>query len=190
MAIKGGNPLFKVETKTNGSELGFIGTVILPTTGETITQEFDESHPLYRDFAMFGYETKTRNTIGAITDPEKRTPEGAQERALAITAAYDEGEWNIGRGDGEGAPSGGYAARAVAEVLGKEVSAVVEHIQGQYAEIREDKKKFASAMRAAWESLALDPRFAPVVARLKEEAAAKKAAKQPKVETTSLLAGL
>ena len=183
MAIKGGNPLFTVEpTKTDD---GFLGVVTLQS-GKTIEQDFGREHPLYDAFAMFGWETKTRNTIGAITDPAKRTPEGAEERAEAITSAYDEGKWNVGRGEGDGVPGGGIVARALSEVITanaasnggtpKTAAQVAEHIKAQFASI-EDKKTKAAAIRGAWEVLEARPDVAPVVARLRAEAAAARVAR-------------
>lgn len=188
MAIKGGNPLFKVDVTP--ADDGFVLKVILPHNNEEIEQEITQDHPLYREFAMFGAETKTRNTIGAITDAAKRTPEGAYERAMAITQAFDEGKWNIGREAGDGAPSGGLVAQAVAKVLGKSVADVVAHIKGTVANIADDKAR-AKAMREAWDILEADADFEPTVAELRE---ASRKARLAKVaaggKAKSLLAGL
>ena len=174
MAIRGGNPLFIVDYEEK--DYGFVGIVELPVQGERLEQEITREHPLYDAWARFGWETKTRNTIGAVTDPTKRTAEGAGERARAIFEAYEEGKWNVGRGEGEGTPGGGIVARAVAELLtsnGKPTSAaqVAEHVKGQFAAVL-DKKAKATAIREAWDVLEGRDDVAPIVKRLREEAAA------------------
>ena len=179
MAIKGGNPLFTVETEA--TDTGFMGKVFLPHLGETLEQEITPDHPLFRDFAMFGYETKVRNTIGAVTDMTKRTPEGAAERANGILDAIENGQWNTKRGEGEAAPSGGVVAQAVAQVLtaaGKPRTAaeVAAHIKAQFASI-EDKKAKAAAIRGAWDTLEAREDIAPVVAKLRAEANAARLAR-------------
>ena len=179
MAIKGGNPLFIVDYEEK--DYGFVGIVELPAQEERMEMEVTRDHPLYDAWARFGWETKTRNTIGAVTDATKRTPEGAAERAKAIFQAYDEGKWNVGRGEGEGTPGGGIVARAVAELLtsnGKPTSAaqVAEHVKSQFATVL-DKKAKANAIREAWDVLEVRDDVAPVVKRLREEAAATRLAR-------------
>jgi len=191
MAIKGGNSLFKVEV--TGDKSAIIAKVTFQD-GEAIEREYPlglngEADPLALDCAMFGLETKVRNTIGAVK-AELRTLEGAKERAKDLFAAHDEAEWNVGRSaDGEAAPTGGIVARAVAEVLGRDLATVVAHVRSQFASIEDDKER-AKATRAGWAALEVDPKFAPTVERLRAEAKALRAAKNPTVSTASLLAGL
>jgi hypothetical protein len=192
MAIAGGNPLFKVDVKlVEGNPAAFVGVVELPQSGEVIEQEFDADHPLYAAFARFGWETKTRNTIGAVKASE-RTPESAKARAEAITSAYEEGKWNVGRGEGEAEPGGGIVARAIAQVLGKDVATVVNHFKAQVAHI-EDEKKRAAALRDAWDTMEADPDFAPTVKSLRDaarEARLAKKAAQAGETAKSLKSGL
>jgi hypothetical protein len=187
MAIKGGNPLFTLDATANGK--GFIGKIVLPATGETIEQEIGRDHPLYDDFAMFGWETKTRNTIGAVA-ADKRTAETARDRAMAITDAYDNGDWKLKGEAGEAAPTGGYVAQAIAAVLGKPVQDVVAYVKGLVADIQDEKKR-AAALRAAWDDLEVeDPRITAKVKELKDEAYAARLAKKAAAPKRSLLAGL
>lgn len=164
MAIKGGNPLFKVEV--NPTDAGFI-VRCSTALGNIYERDVGPDDPLLMDYAMFGAETKFRNTIGAITDATKRTPEGADERALAIFTAHDDGKWNVGREAGEGAPSGGIVAQAVAKVIGKTVAEVVAHVKGQVAHL-EDEKVRAKALREAWDVLEADPEIGPTVNEIRE----------------------
>lgn len=190
MAIKNGNPLCKLTTSVKTGH-GFQGVVLLPQSDEKLEQDIGRDHPLYDDFAAFGWMTKTRNTIGA-TPADKRTAEDASARAKAICDAYDEGEWSIRGEGGEAAPSGGIVARAVAEVRQKTVAEVVAHIHGQFASI-EDEKARAKAIREAWDILEANPAFTATVKRLREEATAARLAKVHATKgenAKSLLAGL
>jgi hypothetical protein len=179
MAIAGGNPLFKVDVtaRQNGA---FMISVDLPTTQERLETEVDADHPLFKDFAMFGAETKVRNTIGAVKASE-RTPELAKQRAQAMLDAIEEGKWNIGRGEGEATPSGGIVAQAIAQVLGKDVGAVVAHFKAQVAHIEDDKAR-AKALREAWDTMEADPDFAPTVKAIRDE---REAARQAKLREKS-----
>ncbi len=189
MAIKGGNPLFKVET-LNGAGDVICSVRTTYQDGTIMVRDISRDDPLLVDYVMFGAETKFRNTIGAVSEAN-RTPEGAKERGGELYAAHDAGEWNIGREAGDGAPSGGLVARAVAEVLGKDVGTVVAHIRGQFSSI-EDEKKRVAAVRKAWSGLEGDEQFKPTVERLRAEDKARRDAKV-KVDAKAnahLLAGL
>lgn len=188
MTIKGGNPLFTVEVNPGANGAMFdIKTTI---GGKAFTREVSTDDPLLADYAMLGAKTKFQNTFGALP-ADKKSVETILPRVEELYARHDAGEWNLEREEGDGAPSGGLVARAVAEVRGKSVADVVAHIRGLFASI-EDEKKRAAAVRKAWSGLEVDEEFKPTVDRLREEDKAKRLARV-KVDpqaNKSLLAGL
>jgi len=190
MAIKGGNPLFKIDTIE--TDEGFIVRAAFPNFG-TLEKEIivpGGGDPLLVRGAMFGYETKARNHIGAVK-AELRTEEAAYERGTALFASWDEGAWNPGREESDGMPIGGITAKAVARVLNKPVREIVDHVRGKLAHIEDDKQR-AKAIKKAWDDFAKVEKFAHAMKAIKaeQEAAREERAKKRPVDHKAVAAAV
>ena len=167
MAIKGGNPLFKVDTQETNE--GFKLSMTFPNH-EPIEVEFEMpsgTDQIVLRGAMFGIETKARNHLGAVKADQK-TEELTFSRAQDLVTAWGEGAWNPGREESDGMPIGGITARAVARVLGKDVATIVAHVRGKFAHIADDKQR-AKALKKGWDDLADMDKFAGAIKEIKAE---------------------
>ena len=147
----------EIEATQNGD--GSTELSIKFANGEQRSFTLSREHPLYDNFAAHGVAKKLRDQIGSLKDTAAAV--GAVDKLLA---AFERGEWNAERNaTGEGAPQVGVLAQALSRLYG------TSHEKSQEYVAKLDKKQQAD-LRAT-------PKVAAVIADIKAEQEARRAAK-------------
>lgn len=130
---------FKVETQQESGSLAFIATHTVDQAAP-VELVITADHPLYADFAQFGYKTHVRNAF-AMNKEAREAMSGAEAVALLEKrlTRYEAGEWNMEREEGA-QPSGGDLATALVTLSGKTLEEVRKYLSGLGADDKERGK--------------------------------------------------
>jgi hypothetical protein len=140
--------------------------------GNGAVHEFtiDPSHPLYHSFAVHGARQKLSDAGST-----KKTAEEAEKAVGGLIDALESGEWSMKGSGGDGEPSGGLLAKALANLYGKELAEVQTYLAGLHEEPKE-RSKIHNALRAQAEVAAEIERIRPPKREKKVNETAAKAA--------------
>lgn len=131
---------FSVTTEQPNGSADFVATATVEGI-ESAKVAIPADHPLYADFAQFGFKTHIRNTFAMSKEAkEGMTPEEAFDLLSKRLARYDEGEWNLEREAGEAQPSGGLLAQALANLSGKSLAEVRTYLAALGSDEKERAK--------------------------------------------------
>src|SRR6266404_1826029 len=95
----------------------------------------DPSHPLYHSFAVHGARQKLSDAGST-----KKTPEEAEKAVAGLIDALEAGEWSMKGSGGDGEPSGGLLAKALANLYEKPLADVQTYLAGLHEEPKERTK--------------------------------------------------
>jgi hypothetical protein len=147
----------KIAVTSEAVEGGAIVITASLKTGESVAYSLNPSDPQLMDFAAYGVTKKVREVIAGV-DAEKYA-----EVIAEMFNAFAEGKWSAGRG-GDAEPTGGYLAKAIAQLSGKTLAEANAFVQELSAEERKALEKS-------------DTRVVKVINDLRAQAALERAAK-------------
>jgi hypothetical protein len=155
------------ETHREGSVVVFNAKF---ANGEEHEFTLDPSHPLYHSFAVHGARQKLSDAGST-----KKTADDAAKAVGGLIEALEAGEWSQRGTGGDGEPTGGLLAKALANLYGKPLSEVQTYLAGLSDEPKE-RTKIHNALRAQAEVAAEIERIRPPKKERKVNDAAAKAA--------------
>lgn len=140
--------------------------------GNGAAHEFtiDPSHPLYHSFAVHGARQKLSDAGST-----KKTAEDAEKAVGGLIDALESGEWSMKGSGGEGEPSGGLLAKALANLYGKELAEVQTYLASLHDDSKE-RSKIHNALRSQPDVAAEIERIRPPKREKKVNEAAAQAA--------------
>lgn len=138
--------------------------------GEEHEFVLDPTHPLYHSFAVHGARQKLSDAGST-----KKTAEDAARAVSGLIEALEAGEWSQRGTGGEGEPTGGLLAKALANLYGKSLPEVQTYLAGLHEDTKE-RTKVHNALRAQAEVAAEIERIRPPKKERKVNDAASQAA--------------
>lgn len=134
-------------------------------------------HPLYHDLAVHGLKQILGDSIST-----KKTSEEGEENFSKRVEAFEAGEWNV-RGSGDGAPTGGLLAKALANLYGKPL----EDVQNYLSNLGDGDEKERAKIHAA---LRKDELVAAEIERIRPPKKERKVSEEAAKKAAAALAGL
>lgn len=130
---------------------------------------FDPTSELYHSFAVHGARQKLSDAGST-----KKTADEAEKAVAGLIEALESGEWSM-KGSGDGEPTGGLLAKALANLYERDLSDVRTYLAGLHDDPKE-RTKIHNALRAQAEVAAEIERIRPPKKERKINDAAAKAA--------------
>lgn len=140
-------------------------------------------HPLYHDLAVHGLKQILGDSIST-----KKTSQEGEENFSKRVEAFEAGEWNV-KGGGDGAPTGGLLAKALANLYGRPIEDVQNYLStlGMNEETGEVDEKERAAIHAA---LRKDELVAAEIERIRPPKKERKVSEEAAKKAAAALAGL
>lgn len=110
--------------------------------GEEHEFTLDPTHPLYHSFAVHGARQKLSDAGST-----KKTADEAAKAVSGLIDALESGEWSMKGSGGDGEPTGGLLAKALANLYGKPLPEVQTYLAGLHEDAKE-RTKIHNALRA------------------------------------------
>jgi hypothetical protein len=115
---------------------------------------FDPTSELYHSFAVHGARQKLSDAGST-----KKTADDAEKAVAGLIEALEAGEWSM-KGSGDGEPTGGLLAKALANLYKRELSDVRTYLAGLHEDPKK-RTKIHNALRAQPEVAAEIERIRP-----------------------------
>jgi hypothetical protein len=131
---------------------------------------FDPTSELYRSFAVHGARQKLSDAGST-----KKTADDAEKAVAGLIEALEAGEWSMKGSGGDGEPTGGLLAKALANLYERDLSDVRTYLAGLHEDPKE-RTKIHNALRAQPEVAAEIERIRPPKKERKVNASAAQAA--------------
>jgi hypothetical protein len=113
------------------------GAIVITATlknGDKIGYSLNTSDTQLMDFAAYGITKKIREVVAGVADDKYG------EVIKEMFDAFAEGKWSAGR-SGDAEPTGGYLAKAIAQLSGKTLAEANDFVQGLTPETRKAMEK-------------------------------------------------